>query len=241
VLPFRITDAEARAAFDRWLKGLWFAPNGLARFARGENRFAGIYVPYWSFDADTRSSYRGERGVYHTVRRGKEQRQEIRWSPASGRLARRFDDLLVMAAQSLPRSYVHALEPWNLDDLQPYDARYLSGFRAEGYTVELRDGWTLGRQRMDEVIRGDVARAIGGDVQRIHSIDTATSGERFKHLLLPVWVAAYRYRDRSYRFVVNAQTGRVRGERPWSWIKIALALLLAALLFAGFVALNEMQ
>lgn len=235
VLPFRLTEDEARAAFARWLKGLWFAPNGLARYARGDNRFAGIYVPYWSFDADTRSSYRGERGTYYYTGSGRNRRRRIRWTPASGRVARRFDDLLVMAAQSLPRRYVRALEPWRLADLQPYSADFLSGFRAEGYTVSLKDGAAIAHERMDEVIRGDVRRAIGGDVQRIHTISTDHANEMFKHLLLPIWVAAYRYRDRSYRFVVNAQTGQVRGERPWSWIKIALATLLAAIVI-GTVA-----
>ena len=59
------------------------------------------------------------------------------------------------------------------------------------------------------------------------------------HLLLPVWVAAYRYRGRSFRFVVNAQTGRVRGERPWSWIKITLAALAAALVIGAVIVLTE--
>ena len=41
----------------------------------------GIYVPYWTFDADTKSSYRGERGtVYYetktVMRDGK--RQQVR-------------------------------------------------------------------------------------------------------------------------------------------------------------------
>ena len=241
LLPFRLTEDEAKAAFAKWLKGLWFAPNGLARFARGDNRFAGIYVPYWSFDADTRSSYRGERGTYYYTGSGKNRKRRIRWTPVSGRTRRRFDDLLVMAAQSLPRRYVRALEPWQLGDLQPYDNRFLSGFRAEGYTVQLRDGWSIGRERMDQVIRGDVRRAIGGDAQRIHQIDTNTSNEMFKHLLLPLWVAAYRYRDRSFRFVVNAQTGRVRGERPWSKIKIALAALLGALIVAGIIYVTEVM
>ena len=241
VLPFKLTEAEARAAFAKWLKGLWFAPNGLARYARGDNRFAGIYVPYWSFDADTRSSYRGERGTYYYTGSGKNRRRQIRWTPASGKVARRFEDLLVMAAQSLPRRYVRALEPWQLFDLQPYDTSFLSGFRAEGYTVQLNDGFAIARERMDETIRGDVRRAIGGDVQRIHQIDTDHSNEMFKHLLLPIWVAAYRYRDKSFRFVVNAQTGRVRGERPWSWIKIALATLLVAVAIGIFIYFTEMQ
>jgi len=40
---------------------------------------------------------------------------------------------------------------------------------------------------------------------------------------------------------VNGQTGKVRGERPWSAWKIAFAVLLVALLVAGGVYLAEMQ
>lgn len=239
VLPFRIDEGAAKAAFSRWIKGLWFAPNGLRKYARRDNRFAGIYVPYWSFDADTRSSYTGERGTHYYTGSGKNRRRRTRWVRVSGKVARQFDDVLVMAAESLPRPYVRDLEPWHLDELEPYGPQYLSGFRAEGYTVQLQAGHGLARERMDEIIRADVRRAIGGDAQRIHSISTSHDNEAFKHLLLPIWVAAYRYRDRSFRFVVNAQTGRVRGERPWSVIKITLAVLGVAALVALFVYVTE--
>jgi DNA-directed RNA polymerase subunit RPC12/RpoP len=241
VLPFRLTEAEAKEAFARWLGGLWFAPNGLRKYARRDNRFAGIYVPYWAFDADSRSNYTGERGTHYYTGTGKRRRRHTRWRRVSGKVTRRFEDLLIMAARSLPRRYVRALEPWHLTDLEPYNPQFISGFRAEGYTVDLPDGYRLARERMDEIIRADVRRAIGGDVQRVHSVDTLLSDEKFKHLLLPLWVAAYRYRDQSYRFVVNAQTGKVRGERPWSWIKIALAVLAAALMIGTVVYLSEYQ
>lgn len=39
-------------------------------------------------------------------------------------------------------------------------------------------------------------------------------------------MAAYKFRGETYRFVVNGQTGRVQGERPWSFWKIAFAVLL---------------
>jgi hypothetical protein len=45
-----------------------------------------------------------------------------------------------------------------------------------------------------------------------------------------VWISAYRYRDRTFRFIVNARTGQVQGERPWSVLKVTLAVI--ALLFA---------
>ncbi len=242
VLPFAVPETGARAAMNNWLGKLWFAPSGLREYARKGRRMQGIYVPYWTFDADTRSRYRGERGtVYYvtrTVRRnGKtvsERVQKVRWRPVSGQVARWFDDLLVLASRSLPRNYTDGLEPWDLAGLEPYNPEYLAGFRAEAYTVDLEQGFAIAREKMDRVIRRDVRFDIGGDRQRIHDIQTQISDVTFKHILLPVWMAAYRYRGKTYRFVVNGRTGRVQGERPWSAVKIVLAVLLVAAIAGGF-------
>ena len=89
---------------------------------------------------------------------------------------------------------------------------------------------------MDRTIRRDVRRAIGGDAQRITWMSTRHSGVTYKHILLPIWCAAYRFKDRAFRFVVNARTGEVHGERPWSWIKIAGAVIGAAVVVgAGYM------
>ncbi|MBV9774716.1 MAG: hypothetical protein JO040_12240, partial [Gemmatimonadetes bacterium] len=83
---------------------------------------------------------------------------------------------------------------------------------------------------------------IGGDEQRIHSTDTRYDDVTFKHILLPVWISAYRYREKVYRRLVNARTGEVQGERPWSWIKIALLVLfVAALVIVGVVLWRDHQ
>ncbi|MBK5925915.1 zinc ribbon domain-containing protein [Rhodobaculum claviforme] len=237
VVPFHLTEAQAKDAMARWLRGLWFAPGGLAARARKGRRLDGLYVPYWTFDAATASRYHGQRGDAYFVTRqvrgpdGKtrtQQVRQIRWTSVRGRVTRVFDDLPVMASHSLPRRLADGLRPWDMAALVPYRPDFLAGFRAEGYTVDLPEGWRIARAEMDAVIAGDVRRAIGGDEQRIGSIDTATSAETFKHVLLPIWMAAYRYRGRSFRFIVNAQTGRVQGERPWSVWKIAAAVLGAA-------------
>ncbi len=238
VLPFAVEERAARKAMTDWLGRLWFAPNGLQDYARKGRRMQGIYVPYWTFDADTKSSYRGERGtVYYetrTVMRDGKREQvrvaKVRWRPASGRVARFFDDVLVLASRTLPKSYTDALEPWDLGALEPYRPEFLAGFRAEGYQVDLADGLNEARAHMDQIIARDVRFDIGGDRQRIHDIDTAVRDVTFKHILLPVWLAAYKYRGKTYRFVVNGRTGRVQGERPWSAAKIAFAVLLGALI-----------
>ena len=249
LLPFDLDEGNARAALTDWLGSLWFAPNGLTDYARKGRKMNGIYVPYWTFDADTKSSYRGQRGTHYyetktVVRDGKRKQVRVRrtrWRSKSGRVARFFDDVLVLASHSLPKKYTDALEPWDLSALEPYNPEYLAGFRAEGYQVELVDGFAEARVYMDRMILRDVKYDIGGDEQRVDDVDTAISDITFKHVLLPVWLAAYKYRGKSYRFVVNGRTGRVQGERPYSAWKITIAILVGLILagIAGFVIANS--
>ena len=112
---------------------------------------------------------------------------------------------------------------------------YIAVFLAKGYTVDLDDGFTEARSNMDRVIARDVRFDIGGDRQRVHHIDTIVSDVTFKHILLPVWLAAYEYRGKTYRFVVNARTGRVQGERPYSTWKIAIVLGLCVAGVVGYL------
>ncbi|MEP1198878.1 TFIIB-type zinc finger domain-containing protein [Tateyamaria sp.] len=245
VLPFAMSEPDARKAMTDWLGRLWFAPNGLKNYARKGRTMQGIYVPYWTFDADTRSAYTGERGtVYYetqtVVRDGKRSQvrvAKVRWQRTRGKVARFFDDVLVLASTSLPKHFTDALEPWDLSALQPYAPEFLAGFRAEGYSVELDEGFAEARVRMDNIIARDIRFDIGGDRQRIHSVDTKIGEVTFKHILLPVWLAAYKYRGKTYRFVVNGRTGRVQGERPYSTGKILLAVLVGALI-AGAIGFS---
>ena len=249
VLPFGVDERSAHAEMTAWLGKLWFAPNGLNEYARKGRKMQGIYVPYWTFDADTKSSYSGQRGTVYYVTEtsmvdGKSQSRQVakvRWRPASGRVQRWFDDVLVLASTSLPKSYTEALEPWDLSAMERYQPQYLAGFRAEVYAVELQDGYAQARAKMDRVIERDVRFDIGGDRQRIHDINTSVADVTFKHVLLPVWLAAYKYRGKTYRFVVNGQSGRVQGERPYSAWKIAAAVALGLVVAAGVGYLMAQQ
>jgi len=252
LLPFRVDEVSARALFQRWLKGLWFAPNAVKKYARSDTKLTGVYLPYWTFDSDTVTDYSGERGdVYYVdqavqVMRNNRMVTEIRrvpkihWTPVSGRVSRFFDDVLIGASTSLPRKILDALQPWDLEQLIPYDERYLSGFRSEYYQVELGEGFDYAKQVMDSVIYRDIALAIGGDHQRIHQVRTHHSNVTYKHCLLPVWSAAFRYQDKAYRFVINGRTGQVQGERPYSWWKIGFAVIAAiALASAIYYAMDK--
>lgn len=248
LLPFKITREAARTAFRSWVDGLWFAPNDLKRYSRMDTRLAGMYVPYWTYDADAHSSYTGQRGdayyvtvTYTATENGKpvtrtRQERRIRWTWVSGRVFDRFDDVLVLASTTLPSKYANQLAPWDLGNLTPYQDDYLSGFQAESYHVSLPDGFATACGIMEGHIRSHVRRDIGGDEQRITSLSTRHEAITFKHVLLPVWMSAYRFKGKTYRFLINGRTGEVQGERPWSVWKIAF-LVLGILLAIAVIAL----
>jgi DNA-directed RNA polymerase subunit RPC12/RpoP len=248
LLSFKISGKNAYEDFRNWIRKLWFAPNQLKQYARSESKLAGVYIPFWTYDSDTETAYAGERGDYYyttesytteengrTVERTREVRH-TRWTSVSGVVNNKFDDILILASKSLPHKYADRLEPWDLENLIPYSDDYLSGFRAETYQVTLPQGFEEAKQRMAPVIQGTIQKDIGGDEQQIHSSRTQYRSVTFKHILLPVWLSAYRFRNKIYRILINARTGEVQGERPYSAWKIAGAVA-AGLVVIGIIIL----
>jgi predicted RNA-binding Zn-ribbon protein involved in translation (DUF1610 family) len=251
VLPFGIDVNDAFGQFQRWLKKLWFAPNDLTKKVSNSDALKGVYVPYWTYDADTFTQYRGQRGdnyyvteTYTTTENGKPVTRtrtvtKIRWTFVSGEFNRFFDDVLVLGSTSLPKKYADELEPWDLKNLVPFDERYLSGYRTETYQVDMKTGYDEAKYRMDSAIDSEIRQRIGGDHQRILSKGTEHSNVKFKHVLLPVYISAFRYGKKVYRFLVNARTGEVQGERPYSAWKITFAVLLGLAIIGGIWWLAE--
>ena len=253
LLPFGLDKQQSFESFKKWIKALYFAPNDLSKRMTDIKELQGIYVPYWTYDSDTNTSYKGERGTWYyatetyTVNvNGKletrtRQVRRTHWTPWSGSVHLFFDDVLVLASKSLSAKHANYLEPWDLDKLVPYDEKYLSGFRTETYQIDLKDGFDTAKKIMDNRIYGAIRRDIGGDEQRITSKNTSYSAITFKHILLPVYISAYRYNNKVYQILVNARTGEVQGDRPYSFWKISLftifsiaAALLMAYLFGFF-------
>ncbi len=246
VLPFSVPTKAAVTSFNKWLSSLWFAPSKLKHLADAD-KLISIYIPYWTYDAATVSDYSGQRGDNYTewetyTENGRSKQRavtKIRWSSASGSVDRHFDDVCVPATTSLRREYLDRLEPWDLHDLKPFEPAYLSGHKAEAYRVPLDGGFERFKEIAYTVIYHDCKQDIGGDHQRISSVNTAYSDIHFKHLLLPVYSGGYRFSGTSYQIVVNGRTGVVHGGRPYSWVKIGalvfailLILLIAAAVFS---------
>ena len=253
VLPFQITNKQAQSSITKWLSSRWFAPNALKKLAYQE-AVGGVYLPFWTYDAHTTTHYTGERGEYYYVTESYyetdsqgnrvERTRQVRhtaWSHASGTVARWFDDILVPATESVPRPKLHSLEPWDLDLLKAYEPAYLSGYKAQRYQVELPKGFEEAKELMSGTIKDDVRTDIGGDDQRITEMTVSYSAITFKHILLPVYLGAYRFNNKVYQVMINARTGEVQGDRPYSIWKITLFILFLALVIAVIVFFTQGQ
>lgn len=246
VVPFQLDKRAAKDAFGEWVTSRWFAPGALKKVGSTEG-LQGTYVPHWTFDAQTHTDYTGQRGDYYyvtvtdTVSDGKggtrqvtRQERRTRWRRASGHVSRFFDDVLVVASTRLDPKKLHKMGPWELAQAKPFQQEYLTGYSALRYDVDPQEGAAEARREMREVIDGDCRRDIGGDEQRVSNMDVTYSQAMFKLMLMPLWIATYLYAGKTFQVMVNANTGEVVGDRPWSVPKIAAAVV-AALVVIGVV------
>lgn len=236
LLPFQIDKPHANQAFGRWLGKLWFRPSDLKRMAKVQE-VNGVYVPFWTFDAHVDSSWTAEAGYHHYETETyteeengrpvtRERRvQHTRWEPAEGQRADDYDELLVCGSVGLPRELAERLKTFDTGRLVPYAPGYLAGWRAEEYAVDLEQSYGQARDKIIAQQQERCAGDVPGDTHRDLQVQSHVSDVTFKHVLLPVWIAAYRYNNKVYRFLVNGQTEEVVGDAPWSAAKILSFIL----------------
>lgn len=239
ILPFKLDNTKAKDVFQQWLNGLWYAPNDLKRYATLQDKLKGIYMPYWTYDAQSTCQYNGERGEYYYTGDGNNRRRQTNWSSVSGVVNYTFDDVFVIASKSLPDDTTRDLEPWDFKNYTDYNDAYLSGFQAECYQTDVEKGFEKAKEVMGSRLRALCIQQIGGDEQRISNMNIRHNDVTFKHVLLPIWISAYQYNGKVYQFIINGRSGKVIGERPYSWIKIGLTILAAILLFFVYIQITQ--
>jgi predicted RNA-binding Zn-ribbon protein involved in translation (DUF1610 family) len=233
VLPFQVDQKKAKDALEAWINNRWFAPSEFKKY-NSTGAFNSVYASYFTYDARTNTWYEGRRGEEYTVTvgSGDKARTETRvnWYNVSGEVHNAFDDVAVLANDGFDRDKVTALEPWPTQQAKPFSAEYVAGHLSRTYDRDVEACLGEARQRMDAEIDDTIRRDIGGDRQDINRKETNVQSLTFKHLLLPIWLLTVIYAGRPFQVVINGITGEVQGQRPWSKVKIAVAVVLAVIL-----------
>ena len=243
VVPFRIDDKQAGNLFAKWIKGKFFCPKQAKESAKPE-AFKGVYLPYWTYDADTDSKYSARYGIdRETKDRDGNTHKETDWHQTFGVYRKFFDDVLVFGSKRYEKDLMARIEPFDTAENKAYQPKYLEGFTAERYSIGLKDGWTAATEKMHKQIESDVREEVRRKYNADHvdqvQIETAFRKTTYKYLLLPVWMSAFTYKNKIYRFLVNGQSGKVGGKTPVSGIRVTLTIAIVIAAIVGLILLMK--
>ena len=242
VVPFAVDKHKVKEIFTTWINKRWLAPGKLKNLYESD-KIQGVYLPYWTFDADAYADYTAEGGTRHEVKVKKsdgtyETKTEVKWEHTSGRVDKFFDDVLVNASKTMKQSLLSGVEPFDtVNGLSSYSPEYLSGYSAECYSVSLGDAHNTAVNKMSSELTSlatqDVKRRY--DEARNVRISAHYKDESYKHVLIPVYSTSYSYNNKNYSVLINGQTGKISGNYPLSPVKIAIIIITVIVIIVGII------
>ncbi len=261
VIGFAVTHDQALQKFRNWLADNSFWRPGDLSQAKIEEKLRGVYLPFWRFTMRSQSRWSARIGeywyrtetYYTTDSNGKRVRRtrrvrETEWWPLAGQHHMYHRDYLVSGSRGLPQSQADRIKPFNLPALKRYDPSYIAGWITEEYSIELQPALQICQQEFRRRESHAIAAFLPGDTHRQLQVRTRFSQATSDLILLPVYLLSYRYQDKLYRFIVNGQTGKIAGDKPWSskriWsavgigVGLLVAIVVILLIVSGVLSAN---
>ncbi len=237
VIPFELTPQQAEDQLLAWRKRKFYAPHNFRKHVK-EDVAKGVFIPVWTFDASTSSDYDGQVGYRRTrtVRRNGKTCTEtyIEWRRVSGVLEKSFDDIVIRANENVPANYFDNLKPFPQAKYRVYDDEYLAGYIADHYSLEPLDAFRQAKTVMEKSIRQAIVNLYNADEEGTMHLDMHVLQKSFKYLLVPVYIAATKYRNKIYNQYVSGvfcddekKKSKVSGKAPVSVWKVVLTVVLA--------------
>ena len=231
IVPFRIDHQQVGEIFRKWMEQRKFAPNALKTLYES-GKLSGMYLPFYTFDADTHVYYTAMGGRNRIVQKRKPDGTvysvtETEWFCTSGTFDHLFDDILVRATEHMNSALLDAVEPFGTQRAASWSPDYFAGYRAECFTRSLESGHQEARSEMERKLvslaQSDVRSRF--DAVKDVKLQSDYRRETFKYLMLPVYTTSYRFQDQIYQVIINGETGKISGTYPKSPVKIILFIV----------------
>jgi hypothetical protein len=237
VIGFAVSRDQASEKFQEWMgRRGWFTPSDL-RAAMASERLQGVYLPFWSFSMLAVSQWRADIGEYWyrtetyyvTNAKGERERRtrrvrETEWWPLAGNHHRFYSGYLVSASQGLPQAEAERIMPFQLPALKRFEPYFLAGWLSEEYTLEREQALERSHAEFHRREHSHIAAFLPGDTHANLEVVTQFSHQNSDLCLLPVYILPFTYRGQRYRFLINGQTGKCYGRKPFSVGRLAAAI-----------------
>jgi hypothetical protein len=242
VAPFDLTQRVAAERLRQHLAGHWMAPEAV-RNAADPDELRGVLVPFWVQDATARSEYTADVGLwwyetqtYTVTVNGKTQVRTRRvrhteWHSCAGSHVHEYQDHLVSGSSGLPEAEANELEPFDLGKAVPFNVSYLAGQVAERPSIDHDEARRTATEELAQLENRAIKGFLPGDEVRGVRNQTQIEVQRVRLALLPVWISAYTWKGKTFRLLVNGQSGEVIGDVPRSWVKVGGIVAVVLVLF----------
>lgn len=240
LVPFKIVKQQTIQISKEWLGKGWYHPNELAA-STVMQRLTGVYLPFWTFDTQVYAKWEAEVGHevktrhYNSSTKSWETRTRIVWRWESGQVHQNIDDFLVIGSHPnhISHRILNQLFPFQMNGLVAYQPDYLAGWQALAYETTLTQAWESAKRSIREGTKKACYQDIPTNHVRNFSMSADFEDESWRYILLPVYIATYKFEDKMYQMMVNGQTGKIAGQKPVAWWKVWLAI--AGMLSPGLI------
>lgn len=224
VIPFKISKEEAQNIFKQWISARRMAPTDLKKNSEITD-LVGVYVPYWVFDADTYTPYKGKFGK--TVGSGDD--QYTKYHKAEGVCKLPIKNLTLVASSRLEKdAYWKSVSKFDFNFMKKYDPNLLAGFWSESYTVDGTTAWQTAMGKIYDKITKSIKSLEDADVIAKIDMKPEATNVHAKYVLAPIWITSFDYNGTVYRVLVNGQTGNIVGTWPRSMKRIFMIIGIVA-------------
>lgn len=235
VIPFKKSREQALDTFLNWCGRRKFLPDDFSSPSQLEN-IAGLYIPYWLVDCDTKGYMHGTGQKIRSWRQGDYRYTQTDIYSISRKASMSFAYLPHDASSKADDQIMESIAPFNYDELKDFSYSYLSGFMSEKYDVTKEEVYPLIKSRVERAVESELrSSVIGYTTTSMAGTNVQFDHTCFHYTLMPVWILTYIYEGKTYMFAMNGQTGRTYGALPVS--KQKLNLLFAAVFVACFAVI----
>ncbi len=233
IIPFKKTKDDAIAAYKSYVKSKKLLPKVF--FDQNHiDEIKGVYVPFWLFDATEsfNGSYEGTK--VRTWSDSNYNYTETKYYDIRRSGTEDFERVPVDGSKEMPDDLMESLEPFDQNEMVPFNMAYLAGFLANKYNVGSKESQPRALQRIETSVASDFRATVSGYSSiRPLTENVGTVQASDKYALYPCYILSTTWEGKNYIFAMNGQSGKFVGNLPFS-IREALKYYfpIAAILWA---------
>ena len=229
VVRFEISKGQAERILRDWLgKGFWRPADASKGAAIGE--FTGVYVPYWMFEASTKTHWTADSSPAPPGSKGD-------WYPVAGKNQSHYSGILIAGSSVLTGKETDSIAPFHADAAVSPEQIDLDNAISEEFRVPRKLARPLARAVIEQLERRECSKQVPNRSRKLQ-VNVRLADLRGFPYLLPVWMLAYRYKENVHRVLINGQSGKIAGSAPFSYGKLGVigGIVFAVILIAALIA-----